>query len=178
MRLVFSKMHIHSLPRGYRSCDSRKYTYFFPSYLLIPPKPGSGLYETFRRQVVPSSSSSTNAGAFNDNIHSFWAGSPPESSKEDDLQRKRRWRAEPETIQRLREAAKKFEGTRNFHNFTVGREFSDRSTQRHMKKIEVSCLLRVLAATEEGDRYLIQLSTAAQSGPASCSTVRVSCFTR
>ena len=95
-----------------------------------------------------TSSSSTNAGAFTDNIHSFWAKSPPESSKEDDLQRKRRWGAEPETIQRLREAAKKFEGTRNFHNFTVGREFSDRSTQRHMKKIEVSCLLRVLAATE------------------------------
>ena len=146
---AFSKMHIHSLQSGYRSCDSRKYTYFFPSYLLIPPKPGSGLYETFRRQTVPSSSSPSHAGAFTDDIHSFWTESPSESSKEDDLQRKRRWRAEPEAVQRLRETAKKFEGTRNFHNFTVGREFSDRSTQRHMKKIEVSCLLRVLAVTKE-----------------------------
>ena len=168
----------HSLPRGYRSCDSRKYTYFFPSYLLIPPKPGSGLYETFRRQAVASSSSPSNAGAFTDNIHPFWTESPPESSKDEDLQRKRRWRAEPETVQRLRDAAKKFEGTRNFHNFTVGREFSDRSTQRHMKKLEVSCLLRGLAATKEGDRYLIQLSTETQSGSASCSMARVSCFTR
>ncbi|KAI0286054.1 pseudouridine synthase [Russula aff. rugulosa BPL654] len=111
------------------SCDSRKYTYFFPSYLLIPPKPGSGLYETFRRQAVPSSTSLPNAGASTDHIHPFWAESPPESSKDDDLQRKRRWRAGTED---------KFEGTRNFHNFTVGREFSDRSTQRHMKKIEIS----------------------------------------
>ncbi|KAH9992969.1 pseudouridine synthase [Russula compacta] len=120
------------------SCDSRKYTYFFPSYLLIPPKPGSGLYETFRRQTAPSSNNSLAAGAFTNNIHSFWAESAPEASKDDHLQRKRRWRAGPEAVQQLREIAKKFEGTRNFHNFTVGREFSDRSTQRHMKKIEVS----------------------------------------
>ena len=71
-------------------------------------------------------------------VHPFWMESAPVSSKDDDLQRKRRWRAGTGDIRRLREIAKKFEGTRNFHNFTVGREFSDRSTQRHMKKIEVS----------------------------------------
>jgi tRNA U38,U39,U40 pseudouridine synthase TruA len=131
----------------YRSCDSRKYTYFFPSYLLIPPKPGSGLYETFRRQAVPSSNSLANTGAFTDHVHPFWAESPPESSKDDDLQRKHRWRAGPDDVQRLREIAEKFEGTRNFHNFTVGREFGDRSTQRHMKKIEVSYSLKELART-------------------------------
>ena len=142
----FSKMHPHPHPK-YRSCDSRKYTYFFPSYLLIPPKPGSGLYETFRRQVVPSSNSLGDAGASTNHVHSFWAETPPGSSKDDDLQRKRRWSAGPEDVQRLREIANKFEGTRNFHNFTVGREFSDRSTQRHMKKIEVSCLLKGLVLT-------------------------------
>ncbi|KAI0299306.1 pseudouridine synthase [Russula brevipes] len=107
------------------SCDSRKYTYFFPSYLLIPPKPASGLYETFRRQAAPPSNSSPSASSFTNHNHPFWA-------------EKRRWRTGPETVQRLREIAKKFEGTRNFHNFTVGREFSDRSTQRHMKKIEIA----------------------------------------
>lgn len=142
------KRVLHSyLPRVYRSCDSRKYTYFFPSYLLIPPKPSSGLYETFRRQAAPSSNNSPNAGAFTNNVHSFWAESPPEASKDDDLQKKRRWRAGPEAVQRLREIAKKFEGTRNFHNFTVGREFSDRSTQRHMKNIEVGYLLKGSAET-------------------------------
>jgi tRNA pseudouridine38-40 synthase len=96
---------------------------------------------------VPLPNSAPNAGASTDNLHPFWAGFPSDSSKDDDLQRKRRWRAEPEAVQRLREAAKKFEGTRNFHNFTVGREFSDRSTQRHMKKIEVNLLERELAGT-------------------------------
>jgi tRNA pseudouridine38-40 synthase len=125
-----------------RSCDSRKYTYFFPTYLLIPPKPGSGLYETFRRQAIPSSDGSPSACVFPDSFHDFWVDSSPDSSKEDDLQRKRRFRTSPEAVRRLREIAKKFEGTRNFHNFTVGREFSDRSTQRHMKKIEVSRWLK------------------------------------
>jgi tRNA pseudouridine38-40 synthase len=128
------------LSRIYRSCDSRKYTYFFPSYLLIPPKPGSGLYETLHRQVVSLSDTSLKGTACPppDAVHPFWTDSAPVSSKDDDLQRKRHWRAGTEDIRRLREIAKKFEGTHNFHNFTVGREFSDRSTQRHMKKIEVS----------------------------------------
>jgi len=135
---------LNFISRIYRSCDSRRYTYFFPSYLLIPPKPGSGLYETLHRQVVPSSVTSPTATACSppDTVHPFWTDSAPVSSKDDDLQRKRRWRAGTEDVRRLREIAKKFEGTRNFYNFTVGREFSDRSTQRHMKKIEVSFLLR------------------------------------
>ncbi|THH18354.1 hypothetical protein EW146_g2617 [Bondarzewia mesenterica] len=118
------------------SCDSRKYTYFFPTYLLIPPKPGTGLYNTFHSQSPSSSSSdmpSTNTPA-----DPFWSDpAHAESSKEEDLQRKRRWRASPEMVERLRETVKKFEATHNFHNFTVGRDFSDRSTQRHMRKIEV-----------------------------------------
>jgi tRNA pseudouridine38-40 synthase len=59
------------------------------------------------------------------------------STKEDDMRRKRRWRVGEEDMSRLRETVKKFEATHNFHNFTVGREFGDRSNQRHMKKIEV-----------------------------------------
>lgn len=40
----------------------------------------------------------------------------------------------------LRTIAQKYNGTHNFHNFTVGRDFSDRSTIRFMKSIEVSFL--------------------------------------
>jgi tRNA pseudouridine38-40 synthase len=82
--------------------------------------------------------------------------SAPVSSKDDDLQRKRCWRAGIEDIRRLREIAKKFEGTRNFHNFTVGREFSDRSTQRHMKKIEVSLFSQGLQGLITYDRLRTQ----------------------
>jgi tRNA pseudouridine38-40 synthase len=58
--------------------------------------------------------------------------------EEDDLVRKRQWRVGPEQVELLRAAANRFEGTHNFHNFTVGRDFKDRSNQRHMKSIEVT----------------------------------------
>jgi tRNA pseudouridine38-40 synthase len=136
---ILSRSALNCISTIHRSCDSRKYTYFFPSYLLIPPKPGSGLSETLHRQVVSSGTPPTATACLPPHaVHPFWTDSAPVSSKDDDLQRKRRWRAGTEDIQRLRETAKKFEGTRNFHNFTVGRDFSDRSTQRHMKNIEVS----------------------------------------
>lgn len=52
--------------------------------------------------------------------------------------RKKKWRANPDIVNALREAAKKFEGTHNFHNFTVGRDYKERSCNRYMKKIEVT----------------------------------------
>jgi tRNA pseudouridine38-40 synthase len=62
-------------------------------------------------------------------------------SSEDDLARKRRWRITAEQVELLRDIAKRFEGTHNFHNFTVGRDFRDRSNQRHMKTIEVGLVI-------------------------------------
>ena len=58
-------------------------------------------------------------------------------TREDDLRRKRSWRIPYEQLAQLREAAKKFEGTHNFHNFTVGRAFAERSSERYIKQIEV-----------------------------------------
>ena len=110
-------------------CDSRKYTYFFPSYLLIPPKPGSGLYKTFSQQLPELASTE---------VHPFWADSSSECTHEEDLARKRHWRADDDIMGTLRTIAQKYLGTHNFHNFTVGRDFSDRSTIRFMKSIEVS----------------------------------------
>jgi tRNA pseudouridine38-40 synthase len=123
----------------HRSCDSRKYTYFFPTYLLIPPKPGTAFqyaYEQYTRSmqgVEPLDSS----------VHPFWsAGNSRSSSTTDDLVRKRSWRISTEQVEVIRQAAKKFEGTHNFHNFTVGREFGERSNQRHMWKLEVGLRAR------------------------------------
>ncbi|EPQ56520.1 pseudouridine synthase [Gloeophyllum trabeum ATCC 11539] len=111
-------------------CDSRKYTYTFPSYVLLPPKPGSGLHKTFN--LNPSGESAEPA------VHPLWSSSLQEpTSREEDLEWKRRWRVDPERLQVLRDIAQRFEGSHNFHNFTVGRDFSDRSTQRFMKKVEI-----------------------------------------
>ncbi|KAI5123520.1 hypothetical protein M0805_006680 [Coniferiporia weirii] len=116
------------------SCDSRKYTYFFPAYLLIPPKPSSGLYRTFLQQ----STSSDSASAPDEPRHPFWEDANLEAKREDEIARKKRWRVGTPQIEALRTAAKRFEGTHNFHNFTVGRDPKDRSCMRHMKKIEVA----------------------------------------
>ncbi|PCH36214.1 tRNA pseudouridine synthase [Wolfiporia cocos MD-104 SS10] len=114
------------------TCDSRKYTYFFPSYLMIPPKPGSGLHGNLRQNDsdVPP--------------HAFWAslsgneGESIETSHEEDLRRKRTYRMPAEQVEALRAAARKFEGSHNFHNFTVGRDFRDRSCVRHMISIKIA----------------------------------------
>lgn len=121
-----------------RICDSRKYTYFFPTYLLIPPKPGSGLDRSLQQYAATLSpdpqASPVEGGSIG---HSFWAGEDTDTHEEE-LARKRAWRVPPQQMESLRQAAQKFEGTHNFHNFTVARDFSDRSNQRHMKKIEVN----------------------------------------
>lgn len=113
-----------------RVCDSRKYTYFFPTYLLIPPKPGCGFHRVWSEQ----------AGNIADGklpvSYEFWEGQDS-GTKEEDLARKRAWRVSQGQVQTLRTLAARYEGTHNFHNFTVGREFSDRSNNRYMKKIEV-----------------------------------------
>jgi tRNA pseudouridine38-40 synthase len=70
--------------------------------------------------------------------HAFWAAASPKSTKEEDLARKRQFRVSAEAIELLRETARRYEGSHNFHNFTVGREYGDRSCVRIMKKIEVS----------------------------------------
>ncbi|THV05558.1 pseudouridine synthase [Dendrothele bispora CBS 962.96] len=114
-------------------CDGRKYTYFFPSYLLIPPKPGSPLDRTFRTYAA---SVSSEVQYSND---PFWDIPNAEtSSAEEDLVRKRAWRATPAHIERLREIVKKFEKTHNFHNFTVTMNPNDKSNSRYMKKLEIT----------------------------------------
>ncbi|KAF9808275.1 hypothetical protein IEO21_07918 [Rhodonia placenta] len=108
------------------TCDSRKYTYFFPSYLVIPPKPGSGLF-----QIAQQSDG-------NELNHIFWNSPAPEATWQDDLRRKRQYRMPPEQVEALRAASRKFEGSHNFHNFTVGRDFGDRSCMRNIKSVEIA----------------------------------------
>jgi len=58
-------------------------------------------------------------------------------TNEEEMERKRQWRVSPEEMERLRSYVLKFEGTHNFHNYTVGKEYKDRSNNRYMMKIEV-----------------------------------------
>ena len=115
----------------FRRCESRKYTYFFPTYLLIPPKPGSGIHRALMDHVAQ------NSDALPIPTSDFWEHDGT-GSQEEDLLRKRSWRVGQEQVQILRSIVQQFEGTHNYHNFTAGREPSDPSCKRHMKKIQVS----------------------------------------
>ncbi|TCD67975.1 tRNA pseudouridine synthase 1 [Steccherinum ochraceum] len=125
---VWSYVRTRNSFQARSACDSRKYTYFFPSYLLLPAKPNSGMH----KNTVPSDPSESAA------VHPFWAETPSDSTPADDLRRKRQWRAGPGDVAKFREFAKKFEGTHNFHNFTVGQDFKDKSCIRFMRSIEVA----------------------------------------
>ena len=122
-----------------RSCDSRKYTYFFPAYLLIPPRPGSGLFYSLCRQNGEPPA------------HQFWdfvdqtskvggdvSDQATVAARLEELRRKRTWRTGVVELNALRAGVKRFEGTHNFHNFTVDKDFRDRSNQRHMKSVQVA----------------------------------------
>ncbi|KAJ3745304.1 pseudouridine synthase [Lentinula detonsa] len=114
-------------------CDARKYTYFFPSYLLIPPKPCSHLDRVLREYA-------TSQGCeipWNDDP--FWkAIDPTTSNPQEDMIRKRAWRATPAHVERLRTIVQKFEKTHNFHNFTVARDPRDKTNTRFMKKLQIA----------------------------------------
>ncbi|KAI1796764.1 tRNA pseudouridine synthase [Ganoderma leucocontextum] len=124
---LWSILRVQNSFNARTTCDSRKYTYFFPSYLMIPPKPRSSLSNTLKAQGTECPA------------HPFWEGvdNEQQATPQDDLQRKRAYRMTPEQLASLREAATKFEGSHNFHNFTVGRDFRDRSCQRFLKSIEI-----------------------------------------
>ena len=53
------------------------------------------------------------------------------------MARKRSWRVSPAQMEAFRNLASKYEGSHNFHNFTVSRDSKDRSNNRYMKSIEV-----------------------------------------
>jgi tRNA pseudouridine38-40 synthase len=55
-----------------------------------------------------------------------------------DQNHRKSYRIPPEVLDRVRSTINKFLGSHNFWNFTVGKEFGDRSCQRVMKKLTVS----------------------------------------
>ncbi|KAJ7210508.1 pseudouridine synthase [Mycena pura] len=115
-------------------CDSRKYTYFFPTYLLIPPKPTSALYRVLTEHAASLSPPMPSPIVG----HPFWAEGAETSTESEDMARKRAWRVPPAQLEQLRTSAQKYIATHNFHNFTVNGVFGDRSNLRIMKNIVIS----------------------------------------
>lgn len=62
----------------------------------------------------------------------------PISTFREDQKLRKAYRIPQETIQRLRDTINAYRGSHNYWNFTVGKEFGDRSCQRVMKNLTVS----------------------------------------
>lgn len=114
----------------FRSCDSRVYEYLFPCYILMPPFPSSALAKTVNR--VNKGLSLSLPELLEPPIE------PPDYETLDELRRS--FRASEDDISRVRKLLKKYQGTHNFHNYTIGREFGDRSSNRYMIDIDASIL--------------------------------------
>jgi len=140
-------------------CDSRMYNYSLPTYAFLEPKEGTlmdgrvtwaseeeKLNSYWRRvertkQEQTKEQSAPPPGESNSEQSAATAAQPtpakaPSSFAVDQTFRKQ-YRMPPETLKRVREAMNKYLGSHNFWNFTVGKEFSDRSCQRVMKALTV-----------------------------------------
>ena len=132
-------------------CDSRMYDYCLPTYVFLPPKPGTAMAIMLAAQSASASASTdTPATALADSTSSFWGDAMhhpivsgtrrTEDEPHDfaqDMVKKRAWRITPDLMADLRAAAKMYEGSHNFHNFTIAKDFRDRSAQRQMKTLTV-----------------------------------------
>ncbi|KAF4469212.1 tRNA pseudouridine38-40 synthase [Fusarium albosuccineum] len=61
---------------------------------------------------------------------------------------KRRYRVSPERLQRLQDALNKYNGTRNFHNYTVQKSYFDASAKRHIKSFVANTTPIIINDTE------------------------------
>ncbi|KDN33258.1 hypothetical protein RSAG8_13652, partial [Rhizoctonia solani AG-8 WAC10335] len=105
-----------------RACDSRVYEYMFPSSALLPPMPGTPMERHTKPETLDP----------NGPDWEYWTR--PDATKSETM---RAWRIGKGQFEALRESAKLYEGTHNFHNFTIGLEHSDPSALRYIISIEV-----------------------------------------
>lgn len=121
------------------ACDSRVYEYLLPSYCLLPPASDDPFAKTLDevspgwRDVVKTSAEFVNAAV------------PPAETDDGsvdpkargEFERRRGWRVDEDTLRRFRELVAQYKGTHNFHNYTVGKPYKDRSVKRFMISLEV-----------------------------------------
>ncbi|CAG8563258.1 9900_t:CDS:10 [Paraglomus occultum] len=115
-------------------CDSRIYEYLVPTYVFQPaptptsPKTLSVSHAT--EPVLPDEQSEDVS------FRKPWVNIPVATLEE--MAEKRKYRIPADTLHVVRQGFKEYEGTHNFHNFTSGRTYHERSCDRYIVKFEVS----------------------------------------
>lgn len=161
-------------PRGL--CDQRHYEYTIPTHMFLGPKPGtamdiwiqksrattvtpsaaiapvaqaasgSPLIEEVKLPVAPTALETSAAAAIADS-DKFWAAQPKDSVFADDLAAKRAWRISEGLLASIQEFFTAYEGSHNYYNYTVAKDFRDRSCQRVMKKLDVGSACKALRSS-------------------------------
>ncbi|ORY24576.1 pseudouridine synthase [Naematelia encephala] len=128
------------------TCDSRKYEYVFPSYCLLPPSRTDPLALQLDASSPGWRDTLGAAAEFADAAEpTVKSGEGGEGEGDVDVdpkargeyERRRGWRIDPGTMGRFRDLVKEYLGTHNFHNYTVGKPFNDRTVKRYMIEINV-----------------------------------------
>lgn len=124
-------------------CDQRQYEYTLPTHVFLGPKPSSEMgkmLERTRTASAPVEGSEPQPPITSPIIEAskeFWASRPEESGFTEDVAEKKKWRISKEALEQARDFVAAYEGSHNYYNFTVGKDFRDRSCQRVMRKLEV-----------------------------------------
>lgn len=104
-------------------CDSRIYEYLMPTYCLAEADPS----EYPKSKIAEGKVLKVRIPRDENFIFN-----------EDELNLKREYRASPSKLAHFNEILQKFKGTQNFHNFTVGKDFKERSAKRFILSVTLN----------------------------------------
>lgn len=119
------------------NCDSRVYEYLLPSYAFSAP-----IAKILRDE--PTSDSDMKIMSNDGSIVKYVSRTTDAEIKE-----KEAYRISDSQLDSFKEALDMYKGTHNFHNYTVGRQYTDASNKRYIMDITVS--------QETGRRHLIMI---------------------
>ncbi|CAH7675416.1 pseudouridine synthase [Phakopsora pachyrhizi] len=128
LQLLVSHNSFHS--RSF--CDSRTYEYSLPTYLFLPPKPGSSMYERLNLISIPGSDKKWSEW-YEKGERRLVGGLNIQKPIQDENDEKLNSRFKISLMNR--NCLTQFKGTHNFHNFTVGKEFNERNSIRIIRDV-------------------------------------------
>lgn len=109
-------------------CDSRVYEYLLPTCAFMKPIKKILTDEPTNEDDIAICTSNTKNPVFK-----YATRSSPEV-----IQERHAYRATPQQLETFTTALKEFEGTHNFHNYTNGKSFHEKSAHRYIMSIDVS----------------------------------------
>ncbi|KAI8146213.1 pseudouridine synthase [Fennellomyces sp. T-0311] len=125
---VWGYTHVMGSFHAKNSCNARVYEYWLPTYALMPPAPAKPIHST---RKLPTDIRI--AGGNDNTAVGYISPSTP-----DEMVVKHAYRVNAERFEKFKQAVGMFNGTHNFHNYTISRAYSDPSAKRHMMEVKVN----------------------------------------